>query len=68
MEPLNDGRGRALLDATSRNARHHDMRPVLGLPRPQALAQLRPLLTRALADKQSFDFSGEETVMKYIGG
>ena len=50
------------------NARHHDMRPVLGLPRPQALAQLLPLLTRALADKQSFDFSGEETVMKYIGG
>ena len=50
------------------NARHHDMRPVLGLPRPQALAQLRPLLIRALADKQSFDFSGEETVMKYIGG
>ena len=50
------------------NARHHDMRPVLGLLRPQALAKLRPLLTRALADKQSFGFSGEETVMKFIGG
>ena len=50
------------------NARHHDMRPVLGLPRPQALARLRPLLTRALADKQRSGFNGEETVMKFIGG
>ena len=50
------------------NDRHHDMRPVLALPRPQALAGLRPLLTRALADKQRSGFKGEDTVMKFIGG
>lgn len=50
------------------NARRHDMRPVLGLPRPQALARLRLLLNRALGDKQSLGFRGEVTVMKFIGG
>ena len=50
------------------NARRHDMRPTLGLPRPQALARLRQLLTRALGDKQSLGFRGEVTVMKFIGG
>ena len=50
------------------NTRHHDMRPVLELSRSQALAQLRPLLARALADKQNLGFSGEVTVMKFIGG
>ncbi len=50
------------------NARRHDMRPVLGLPRAQALARLRQLLTRALGDKQSLGFRGEVTVMKFIGG
>ena len=44
------------------------MRPVLELSRSQALAQLRPLLARALADKQNLGFSGEVTVMKFIGG
>ena len=50
------------------NARCHDMRPALRLPRPQALERLRPLLTRALADKQKLGFRGETTVMKFIGG
>ncbi len=50
------------------NARRHDMRPVLGLPRPQALARLRQLLTRALGDKQNYSFRGEVTAMKFIGG
>ena len=50
------------------NARRHDLRPVLELPRPQALARLRQLLTRALGDKQSVSFRGEVTVMKFIGG
>ena len=50
------------------NERHHDVRPVLGLPHPQALARLRPLLSCALADKQRSGFNGEETVMKFIGG
>ena len=52
------------------NARHHDMRPALDLPRPQALEHLCPLLHSALADKQApqHGFSGETTVMKFIGG
>ncbi len=50
------------------NARRHDMRPVLRLPRPQALERLRQLLMRALGDKQSLGFRGEVTVMKFIGG
>ena len=50
------------------NARRHDLRPVLGQPKPQALARLRQLLTRALGDKQSLGFRGEVTVMKFIGG
>ena len=52
------------------NTRRHDMRPALHLPRPQALEHLRPLLHSALADKQApqHGFSGEATVMKFIGG
>ena len=50
------------------NARCHDMRPVLGLPRREALARLRGLLVRALADKQNRGFRGEATAMKFIGG
>ena len=50
------------------NARCHDMRPVLRLPRRQALARLRPLLILALANKQSLGFRGETTAMKFIGG
>ena len=50
------------------NTKHHDMRPVLDLPSPQALSQLKRLLTRALADKQNRGFRGEVTAMKFIGG
>ena len=50
------------------NAHCHDMRPVLRLPREQALPRLRGLLTRALADKQRLGFRGETTAMKFIGG
>ena len=50
------------------NASHHDIRPVLDLPRAQALARLRLLLARALEDKQNLGFRGEVTAMKFIGG
>ena len=50
------------------NARCHDMRPALRLPRPQGLERLRGLLVRALADKQNRGFRGETTAMKFIGG
>lgn len=50
------------------NARRHDMRPALRLPRQEALARLRPVLSRAMADKQRLSFRGEATAMKFIGG
>ncbi len=50
------------------NSRWQDLRPALGLERAQALARTRQLLTRALGDKQDHGFSGEVTVMKFIGG
>ncbi|HEX7036373.1 MAG TPA: radical SAM protein [Pseudomonadales bacterium] len=50
------------------NAANHDMRPILELPHPQALARLQSTLVRALADKQDLSFKGEVTVMKFIGG
>lgn len=50
------------------NAANHDMRPVLALPHHQAMASLQAMLMRALGDKQSASFTGEVTVMKFIGG
>ncbi len=50
------------------NARSHDMKPILAEPEPLALAQLQSLLVRALGDKQRASFTGEVTVMKFIGG
>ena len=50
------------------NAANHDMRPILELPHPQAMARLQSMLVRALADKQDLSFKGEVTVMKFIGG
>jgi len=49
------------------NARHHDIRDLLEAPDHLALMRLQSVLTRALADKQSV-FTGEVTVMKFIGG
>ncbi|TNF88858.1 MAG: radical SAM protein [Gammaproteobacteria bacterium] len=50
------------------SAASHDMQPVLALPEPQALANLQSILVRALGDKQRNTFTGEVTVMKFIGG
>ncbi|MEZ5561102.1 MAG: radical SAM protein [Pseudomonadales bacterium] len=50
------------------NAAHHDMKPILTLPHPQAMAGLQSMLVRALADKQDLGFKGDVTVMKFIGG
>ena len=49
------------------NARHHDIRDLLEAPEHLALMRLQSVLTRALGDKQSV-FTGEVTVMKFIGG
>jgi cyclic pyranopterin phosphate synthase len=50
------------------SASSHDIKPVLAMPEHQALARLQSLLVRALADKQDLSFTGEVTVMKFIGG
>lgn len=50
------------------NANSHDMTPLLELPDHEALQQLQPMMSRALADKQNLSFAGETTVMKFIGG
>ena len=50
------------------SAASHDVKPLLALPEHQALAQLQSVLVRALGDKQRASFTGEVTVMKFIGG
>ena len=50
------------------NAKSYDLREVLRLPEPLALAKLQQVLHSALADKQTVSFRGEVTVMKFIGG
>ena len=49
------------------NASSHDMTALLDAPQEQARAGLRRLLAAALADKRPA-FTGETTVMKFIGG
>ncbi|MEM9624183.1 MAG: hypothetical protein AAF993_21265, partial [Pseudomonadota bacterium] len=46
----------------------YDLREVLQLPEPLALARLQTRLHSALHDKQNVSFRGEVTVMKFIGG
>lgn len=50
------------------NARSHDMNEVLQLPDALAMVKLQKMLSSALGDKQLASFSGEVTVMKFIGG
>ena len=50
------------------NARFHGMTDLLQLPDALAMVRLQKLLNAALGDKQLASFSGEVTVMKFIGG
>jgi cyclic pyranopterin phosphate synthase len=50
------------------SAASHDIKPILALPEHHALARLQSVLLRALDDKQRANFTGEVTVMKFIGG
>jgi cyclic pyranopterin phosphate synthase len=50
------------------NAKSYDLVPILDAPEPQALAALQSILGSAMQDKQLASFSGEVTVMKFIGG
>ena len=50
------------------NTKHYDLRPLLSMPYVLALNKLQGVLGSALRDKQSLAFTGETTVMKFIGG
>ena len=50
------------------NAKSYDLNPVLALPDELAMVKLQGLLGSAMQDKQLSSFSGEVTVMKFIGG
>ncbi|MCE2405904.1 MAG: radical SAM protein [Pseudomonadales bacterium] len=50
------------------NTKHYDLRPLLSMPYALALNELQGVLTSAMSDKQSLAFTGETTVMKFIGG
>lgn len=50
------------------NTKHYDLRHLLDLPDEIAFYTLQPILRNAMADKQSVAFTGETTVMKFIGG
>ena len=50
------------------NAKSYDLVPILQLPPELAMVRLQAVLGNALADKQLSSFSGEVTVMKFIGG
>ena len=50
------------------NARSQSIRELLPLSDEEAGPQLQTILLSALGDKQSDNFSGEVTVMKFIGG
>lgn len=50
------------------NATSYNLRELLNLPDELAMAKLQRFLGAALADKQTTQFRGEVTVMKFIGG
>ena len=50
------------------NSASHDLTQLVELPEAFAVAKLQKVLGQALADKQVSSFSGETTVMKFIGG
>lgn len=50
------------------NTKNYDMKPLLEMPEFRAVNELQKLLRMALDDKQSVAFTGETTVMKFIGG
>lgn len=50
------------------SANNHYIGDILEAPRHIALMQLQNKLVKALADKQQLTFTGEVTVMKFIGG
>lgn len=72
--PFCGGCSRARLSSTGwlhgclSSSRSHYLGDVLELPRDEALARIRELSKRALADKQAERFSGDVMIMRVIGG
>ena len=50
------------------NSASHDLRDLLQMSEPMALAKLQRILVESLSNKQTVAFRGETTVMKFIGG
>ncbi len=50
------------------SSRNHSIRHLLGLPYHLAINDLQEILRSAMASKQRLAFTGETTVMKFIGG
>ena len=50
------------------NTKNYDMKPLLLVPDYVAINELQQILRLALGDKQTVAFTGETTVMKFIGG
>ncbi len=50
------------------NTARHDIKDVLAMPDDLARKELQGRLLNALGDKQTASFTGETTVMKFIGG
>ena len=50
------------------NTNRHSMHEILRMPKHLALNEMQSILRGALSDKQSVAFTGEVTVMKFIGG
>lgn len=50
------------------SAKNYDIRPLLNMSYPQALNELQGVLNATMSTKQSVAFTGETTVMKFIGG
>ncbi len=50
------------------NTTHYDLKPLLAMPYAFALNKLQDILASAMSNKQSVAFTGETTVMKFIGG
>lgn len=50
------------------NSKNYSMRDLLAMPRHVALNEMQEVLRMAMSDKQRLAFTGETTVMKFIGG
>lgn len=50
------------------SSKHQDLKPLLDMPYHLAIQMLQSMLSSAMSDKQSVAFTGETTVMKFIGG